>query len=341
MMDELNIGQVPCRNSICESRYRIDVVKSAAQKYLRRRLPQKMKWCALEMFKFKFGEGKPTERQSIITNLMNRFYVMLDEELCFDDVNRHLRIYGLIQELRRDETDYNRGTELISEICDLFNCGNILRLCNDINCFYKQERFATEEYEGTVDTRKKGDISRFFLTAPKKETGFALYFKNFVGFFKIGDSRCFYWLLKILNMEERNKKSEYIYQVWDWMRESVGDNPKMKKCFEIRLHLFSELKKKSERPFFLIAMVNIFMHREEIQWDDEEVQYTKTELLEGSLEIDDFCIDKHTGAGNEQGKTQKQLMEEFISEGSFVEDEYSKYKNKEWREYYNYSHLNE
>ena len=46
-----------CFSSICESGYKIDAIKSGMQKYLRRREPAKMTWCANELYKFHFGEN--------------------------------------------------------------------------------------------------------------------------------------------------------------------------------------------------------------------------------------------------------------------------------------------
>ncbi len=42
-----------CFSSECDSGYSICAVKSAMQKFLRRRMPSEMKWCVLEMYKFK------------------------------------------------------------------------------------------------------------------------------------------------------------------------------------------------------------------------------------------------------------------------------------------------
>ena len=47
-----------CFSSICESGYKIDLVKSGMQKYLRRREAQKMKWCVTKIYKFKFGKNE-------------------------------------------------------------------------------------------------------------------------------------------------------------------------------------------------------------------------------------------------------------------------------------------
>jgi hypothetical protein len=42
-----------CFSSKCDSGYDICMVKSAMQKFLRRRMASQMKWCVLEMYKFK------------------------------------------------------------------------------------------------------------------------------------------------------------------------------------------------------------------------------------------------------------------------------------------------
>ena len=62
-------------NSVSHSGYSVDVLKSAFQKYLRRREEEKMVWCMEELYLFGvLGENEKENRvgKAIVSNLMNR-----------------------------------------------------------------------------------------------------------------------------------------------------------------------------------------------------------------------------------------------------------------------------
>ena len=83
-----------CCSSVCPSGYKIDTVKSALQKYLRRRETEKMVWCAGEMYLLHALARSEQEKKSakaIVTNMVNRLIVMMDEELLFCDWAKFLR----------------------------------------------------------------------------------------------------------------------------------------------------------------------------------------------------------------------------------------------------------
>jgi hypothetical protein len=308
-----------CRDSKCNSGYQIDVVKSAMQKYLRRREAMKMKWCAIEIYKFKFGDDK--RGSDIFTNLINRLIVMLDEELCSDEVNRYLEVDDSLEKLKT-EVDFGKGVVILSEICDILCSGKMLRLCNDIGCYFNRE-METEDYKGNIC---------FY----DENLEFTRFMRIFIGFFEEKNPNCYYWLFKIYNMTGKSKtvryrRREYVYGIWSYLEKYIGKNEKMRICFDNRIKVFHQ-KDKKERYMFLIAMVNICMYRDEIDWDSDEVEYNETGMLDEEwIGIDDYCIDMHCGLGRSKGKNET----DFALEGMLVVDEYiEKWKNDEWRKYY-------
>ena len=78
------IGQMKwrtCFSSISHAGYKLDILKSALQKYLRRREYDKMLWCCSEIYMFHVFAKNEIEKQAakgIISNLLNRLIVMMD-----------------------------------------------------------------------------------------------------------------------------------------------------------------------------------------------------------------------------------------------------------------------
>ena len=82
-------------NSEGFSGYSVDVLKSGTQKALRRRDAVDMIWCMEELFLFGVLGKTPAEEKTgnaIVSNLINRLNVMMDEEMLFTEVERYLLI---------------------------------------------------------------------------------------------------------------------------------------------------------------------------------------------------------------------------------------------------------
>ena len=71
-----------CYNSRSYYGHKPDKLKSGVQKYLRRREEKKMLWCIGEIYLFKFADPAA---KTMITNLVNRLIIMLDEEIVFSE----------------------------------------------------------------------------------------------------------------------------------------------------------------------------------------------------------------------------------------------------------------
>ena len=111
--------------------YKLDVVKSGIQKYLRRRELEKMIWNVVEMDLF--SRLKDKSAIGIRSNLMNRLIVMLDEELCFCDWVSFLKCSRLLEGWNKNG---RKDQKNLIGICKILVKSEMLRLASDVNYFY-------------------------------------------------------------------------------------------------------------------------------------------------------------------------------------------------------------
>ena len=84
-----------CFSSISYNGYKLDILKSGIQKYLRRREFDKMIWCVAEIYLFQVLQKTERDKKAtkgIISNMINRLIVMMDEELLFNECTKYLII---------------------------------------------------------------------------------------------------------------------------------------------------------------------------------------------------------------------------------------------------------
>lgn len=333
-----------CFSSISYYGYKLDILKSAMQKYLRRKEKSKMVWCVAEIFLFQMKAKTEEEKKAtkgIITNLLNRLIVMMDEELVFADVKRYLVLRKLIEKFENSErSDF----VYLYTICDILVHGRILRLNSDIRAFWDYRfRHDGQVYENDDLKNVDDDTS----------------FKCFVEEFNKKSPGCFYYMFKIFNgaRETNGKKwfktkKENVYRIWDYLfhRKVVKENWMLRKALEYKLDEF-HAKKRSERFMWLASAIQLVLHAVNLGLDvymteiegnnliSKEVSKVikdKVEMMKEVFEnrqklvIDDYCIDQHCSQGRKMGKGKK----DWKTIGSFVVDEDKEYFVKEWRDYY-------
>lgn len=333
-----------CFSSISYYGYKLDILKSAMQKYLRRREKDKMIWCVAEIFLFQMLAKTDEEKRAtkgIITNMLNRLIIMMDEELLFADANKYLVLRGLIENFEKSgrcEFVY------LYKICDILVNARILRLNSDIRAFWDY-RF---RYDGHV--YKNDDL---------KENDDDASFKSFVEEFNEKSPGCYYYMFKIFNGGRETKgvkwfktKKENVYKIWNYLfnRKVVKENWMLRKALEYKLVEFHS-KKRGERFMWLASAVQLVWHAKKLGLDvymkevegseiiNRElagVEKDKTEIMKEVFEnrqklvIDDYCIDQHCSQGRKMGKGKK----DWKTIGSLVVDEDKEYFVKEWRDYY-------
>ena len=330
---ESKLAYRTCFSSLSYYGHKLDILKSGLQKYLRRREEEKMLWCLGEIYLFKVYANSEQEKRAtrgIITNLINRIIVMLDEELLFIEWDKYLIIYNLIEKFEKEER--NDFVSLI-KICKILCNSRLLRRNSDINAYFNfGMRKADSKKPEILEEMEEGeDVDNW-------------HFRNFKAYFEKGDRNCFYWMYKIYiarreGDKSRFKRKENIYMVWEFLLKIGFGNPLLTKCLNYRLKEFFN-KSKKERGIFLTSAIDLCLEKNNITWsadalkNEPDVNVEDVENLfqnRKKLVFDSYVIDMHTSLGRKMGKNAINFMEE----GSFVKDEDQEFLEKEWRETYN------
>ena len=307
-----------CYNSVCESGYSISVIKSAMQKFLRRRKAQEMKWCVKEMYAFKSNASTEVEVKvgnAIFSNLKNRLIIMMDEELLFTEWAVYLKGRSLVEK---------GDLESLYKLCDILCESKLLRYPSDVACYYLK---AVTGDNPNFNKLESDDVHDSFVK-----------FKSSVEEKNI--KNVYYWACKLFSCDEKLEKkvlrrSAPIYLVWDYLLKtnSVKENEKLKKLIEYRMQEFT--KDRGEKKMFLIASLSLYFYRDRLDWS---IDWSKIEskeqsnlLSEQKITIPEYAIDMHCAEGRLNGKDKK----DFALEGSLVVDEDKEYYFREYREFYN------
>ena len=330
-----------CFSSVSFNGYKLDILKSAVQKYLRRREFDKMVWCVAEIYLFQVYAKTDVEKRAtkgIISNLLNRLIIMLDEEMLFVECEKYLVVRRYIEEFEKS----GRGNfDYLYKICDVMCGARMIRRNSDIRGYWSPGKKNVK-----VDNGYESDDYCFVKFKEK---------------FEADDPECFLWMLKIFYKGEegnivRYRRKENIYMIWEYLfdRKNIKNNEVLRKCLEYR---FEEFKKKnrSERFIFLSAAIDIAMYRGREQKEDwfdckkkkkfniedlvreHGTKFVNRELIREvylewkKMEIDDYAIDMHTSAGRKMGKNKI----DFIASGAVVVNEDKEYFVQEWRDCYN------
>jgi len=316
-----------CFSSISQNGYKLDILKSGMQKYLRRKQFGDMVWCAYEIYKFELyacTEKQQKACNAIITNLINRIIVMMDEELLFAETERYIVLREMIEKFQ--ENRKSSGETLIL-MCKCLVEGRISRRNSDLRSWWSH-RIINEDY-GLDDT---------------------VYFERFVECFERKDDECFKWMFKIFKGEKkgdtvRYRRKDNIYMVWEYLfdTEVVKANSVYKKVMDYKLNEFFKLGR-GERFMFLCSCIDMAMKCNTPEDKSREIlsnlrelyvhgRWIDADLLKKCneyIQIDDYCIDMHTSQGRKMGKNKA----DFAKEGCVVVDEDKEFYVREWRDYY-------
>ena len=326
------IGYRTCFSSTSHHGYKLDILKSAIQKYLRRREFEKMTRCVMEIFKFELWANDEKEIKmckGIISNLLNRIIVMMDEELLFCEVQNYLLLRKFIEKF---EDDRKNGGMFLVLICRTLTNSRLLRRASDIRGYW--------DYRVRLETEKNA-----------VELSDEKYFNKFVECFERKDDECFKWMFKIFNGNKKGRvmrfrRKENIYMIWEYLfnRENVKGNGRYKELLEYKLREFYKLNR-GERFMFLANSIDLVMkcdgketifvnvHISQICQELSRYEQDFVEMYKKNMEylaIDDYAIDMHTSMGRKMGKNRK----DFALEGSIVVKEDTEFLVKEWRDFY-------
>jgi flagellar biosynthesis GTPase FlhF len=305
----------------------VDVLKSALQKYLRRRELEKMVWCMEELYLFAILGKTDSQRRigkAIVSNLLGRIVVMLDEELLFMEVERYLLIREYLEKFEKSD---RADLIYLKIVCEIMIDG---RLCRR-NSYGRS--FWCHRLEGEDEIER--DDEEYFL--------------NFKDCFENGREEWAVWMFKILHGGKsdgvkRFRREENVYKIWEYLfsLEKVKQNEKIKKVLEYKLREFHK-KDRKERFIFLYSSVDICMYYNG-EWENLREKYDKDvrilkdlytldeidlETREG-IEVNDYVYDIHTTLGKTMGRNK----EHFKKEGCFVLNEDGEFLREEWKDFY-------
>ena len=336
-----------CFSSVCPSGHKCDVVKSALQKYLRRRETDKMLWCAAELYSFHPLAETDAEKQAakgLVTNLVNRLTIMMDEELVFADWANYLACSRWLEEFEAKGRD---DFEPIVKVCTALCGARLLRLNSDIRAYWKRgpgrEMTGPQAEPGLW---KGGDDAR---DADWLADGGREAMDGFVACLEAGDPAAYKWAYVMMEMggkgAPRYRRKEPVYALWQVLMaraEAMGDEAARKRlleCLERKLKQF-HVKTRDERHIWLMAATSLVLNRALIDWDPAQEEWASSadggELVDhllkerGFMEIDEYAIDQHCSAG----RSKRRGREFFLAEGSKVVDEDTEFLVPDWRAAY-------
>jgi hypothetical protein len=276
-----------------------------------------MKWCVEEIYRFRSlarDEKELKASKALISNLVNRIIVMMDEELLFNEWAVYLKCRFLIDKFWEED-----NVEYLYEICDLLCGAKLIRYASDVSCYHM--KMAIQAIEDEEDVYQK--FEQFKIEMEKGDV---------VKAFRIA-------IHLFLNKNEEKLKKRVlrrahpIYLIWDYLLnlEKVIANENLKKSIVYRFNEFP--KDRGEKKLFLTSAISLCIYSERIDWSVNwmEISGVASEKIEGYLEIPSYAIDMHTKKGREMGKNRA----DFAKEGSLVVGEDKEYYNEEYREFYN------
>ena len=342
-----------CFSSTSHHGYKLDVLKSGMQKYLRRRELSKMIWCALEIFKFELWANNEKEKKmckGIITNMLNRLIVMMDEELLFIEVERYLVLRNLIEKF---DNDRKNGMKWLVYICHCLKDAKLSRHASDIRAYWDYRFRCDSENAGNQKIYDKERLDKY------GEKIDDYHYEKFLDCFKKNDDGMYFWMFKIFNGGRKSKKSvfrkkkENINKIWkmlfdlEFVHYQKYNKGLVKKLLEYKFDEFNKNKKRGERFMFLVNCIELVrggpcrFFINELYYKDLKEMYSGEKDERNALSVywtksceymqmDDYVIDMHTSQGRKAGKNRK----DFALEGCVVIDENVEFLKREWREYY-------
>lgn len=300
-----------CFNNSSYHGYKSSILKSGICKYTRRNEPEKMKWCVLEMARFREHE----KGDGLVTNLVNRLKILIMEELSFHQIGLTSQLIKLICMYDVDRTQVG----YLGSFCDLvFECKRN-RAVSYQNAWWRNEPYEEKSIQDTspMDPYIKPNDSPELI-----QIGCDL-----LRCIETNDERmfqCYFGLLNLGNQGLRYRRKDPGY-LWFELLKTTMNTESLKCIFDFALEMYHR-KNMKERNAFAIwiglivwkkdTLVDIpaeskaLLHRVTNQ-DINTYYETMTKLV-----IDDYVIhDYHVNS-------KKYDVGHFADNGAMVVDEY-------------------
>jgi len=327
----------PSAGGISWNGEKTDVLKSAVQKYVRRGLLEKANWSLIELdlfteilFKSKDEKLKSSVRK-FQTNVVNRLIIMSCEDVSLGNPFLPIVMDKLLNEwsnIREDINNREKRRKILLEMNINLVKSQKSRELSHLKTVYYQV-FQSDIEQNFID--KYPDIYNFTREGDD--------FSQFKIEFNNNSDACFYWFFKIL-FQPRIKSSKSKNQKSSKRKESITVKPLASSVKPYIDYVISKEKDKN-----VLALYNVlnkwfktYKYRELWIYGSQIIllalrkSFTKSifypissnwssiylkNIMNKSIIIDDFCIDKHTRVGKNLGKT----TTDFAIEGSIVANE--------------------
>lgn len=305
--------------------YDFSIMKSAMQKYIRRNIIEKAIYCAVEMDLFSIEDQNQTAR-SHRTNMINRLIIITCEDISLANPLLPLAISKLVDKWESHRTSGD-GKEFLLKIVMMLSSSKKIRYLSFMKSAYgKNPKWVKEFYPQLYEDEKNiGQPTYSFFAGDFQQQldGLAFCVEH-------GRRYAFVYLFFFLNSTKKLEKrvlNHYhpIYIVWKWIidfHSRIMGSDVLSKLIGVLLGWYNTYKFK-EKWLFVGHALACLIDRNILNFYDNEVprvnvydSYTPN-IERKKIEIDDYCIDKHTLEGKKNGKTNV----DFVLEGSYVKNE--------------------
>lgn len=311
--------------SITYSGYKLDVMKSGLQKYIRRNEPVKALECAFELYRMTEVDLRPAA-----SNMYNRLAVIAVEDIGPSNVS-------LVLTVIQNVLDDKRDSALLCSMVQALAGSKKTRVLSHLNrAYFPSNKEIREKHNINIATLGKSEWK------PLPGDPDIEFLDQFVGNFdKCLQSKyfdAFYWCHLIrqkLTVSDKYIKGARRYNrggsdmiIWSILEPYV---PK---------HIFTTLLKAyntfSEKNVFLHLAIFVAIKSIDVQptkLEDNVEKWKKIPFLPAlflgryKLDIDPWVVDKHTSEGRKAGMGR----DEFVTEGSKVEPEDPAFLTEEYR----------
>ncbi len=300
------------RNEISFNGYKLDVLKSGLQKYIRRGMIDKALYCAgeLDLFKDCLNRG-----ETIRTNFLHRLMIIFLEDIenvnIINDIDKEIRF--LFSEKKKTEgRDKAKEEKSIEKIVKLLCLSEKARLTSHLRAVFSDTFKPLHDKYPSIkkmwrDIEEKDDLEHnmnMFKKSVKNKSIVSIYYA-----FKISSS-------KEKLSKKINRSNNPVWFIFDQLKKSVyvewykllKNTKESFLCWLLPLIYELDLIKGSD--------VNI--DNESRGWEDNRAGI--------KIDFEDFVIDRHTRVGNRS-------MVDFAVIGAYVSNE-SKYVNDVWKRFY-------
>ena len=317
--------------------YKLDVIKSGLQKYLRRRELKKMIRCMVELDLFSYCGDKA---KGFRTNMINRLKVMCYEELCFDQLGRFLQI---MQKIDQWEASKRTNRKMLVEICMILVSSELLRLSSDIKNFYLT---GVRKYKyGNINKTEKADICLALPLQKANDNKHVLQdLANFIFYFNQKNDSAFYWMFEIIlkaskgqKGQRRWRRTDCDYIIWEFLFDKAKLDKPLTQALEYGVKEYFKKTRtiKGDRLVVIISCTLAVMHKNELDLKPAKLKVTDKQVdeyynLKKPFIVDDYVLDKHCSVGRKKGKNNL----DFAKEGSFVKNQNKKWFVKKYRDAY-------